>query len=99
MDRNEWGQFEHIIMWSKIYRLKVKTYSYSMNMQTIYGDEFMNDKVVIRLLYCNKSKWGDAEHHYDLMYPIPQHICNNKCYDKRSDEEQTLYQTNENTHL
>eukprot|EP00972_Heterocapsa_arctica_P086479 12746978-Heterocapsa_arctica.AAC.1 len=44
LDRNEWGQFEHIIMWSKIYRIKVEIYSYSMNMQTTDGDEFMNDK-------------------------------------------------------
>eukprot|EP00972_Heterocapsa_arctica_P102544 15112170-Heterocapsa_arctica.AAC.1 len=68
-------------------------------MQTIDGDEFMNDKEVIRLRYCNKRKWGDAEHHYDLMYPIPKHLCNNKCYELISDEEQTLYQTNEKTYL
>eukprot|EP00972_Heterocapsa_arctica_P104397 15387521-Heterocapsa_arctica.AAC.1 len=74
LDRNEWGQFEHVLIWSKIYQIKVEIYSYSMNMHTIDGDEFLTHKEVIILLYCNERKWGDAENHYDLMYPIPQHI-------------------------
>eukprot|EP00972_Heterocapsa_arctica_P029262 4303942-Heterocapsa_arctica.AAC.1 len=68
----------------------MEIHSYSMNMHTIDGDEFIHDKEVIRLLYCNTNKWGDAENHYDLMYPIPQHICNNKSYEIRSDDEQKL---------
>eukprot|EP00972_Heterocapsa_arctica_P105609 15559804-Heterocapsa_arctica.AAC.1 len=41
MDRTEWGAFEQIILWSKIYQIKIEVYFYNMNMQTIYGDEFI----------------------------------------------------------
>eukprot|EP00972_Heterocapsa_arctica_P031092 4576432-Heterocapsa_arctica.AAC.1 len=61
-------------------------------MQTIAGDEFITDKECIRLLYCNKSKWGEVEHHYDLMHPIPQHTCKRKPYDRRSESEQIIYE-------
>eukprot|EP00972_Heterocapsa_arctica_P038727 5707885-Heterocapsa_arctica.AAC.1 len=41
-------------------------------MQTIDGDEFISDKECIRLLYCNKGRWGYIDNHYDLMHPTPQ---------------------------
>eukprot|EP00972_Heterocapsa_arctica_P043530 6427547-Heterocapsa_arctica.AAC.1 len=50
---------------------RFEVYCYSMNMQTIDGGEFISEKC-IRLLYCNKSKWGDTGHHYDLMHPMIQ---------------------------
>eukprot|EP00972_Heterocapsa_arctica_P093067 13727657-Heterocapsa_arctica.AAC.1 len=53
-------------------------------MQTIDGDEFILDKECIILLYCNKNKRGDAENHYDLMYPIPQQVHKGKTYNRRS---------------
>eukprot|EP00972_Heterocapsa_arctica_P035648 5246181-Heterocapsa_arctica.AAC.1 len=58
MDRTEWGGYEQIIVWSKICKIKIEIYCYSMNMQTIDGDKFIIYKECIRLLYCNKSKWG-----------------------------------------
>eukprot|EP00972_Heterocapsa_arctica_P024423 3603939-Heterocapsa_arctica.AAC.1 len=72
MDRTEWGAYEQIILWCKIYQIKIEIYCYRMNMQTIDGDEFILDKECVRLLYCNKSKWGDTENHYDLMHPTIQ---------------------------
>eukprot|EP00972_Heterocapsa_arctica_P032696 4816356-Heterocapsa_arctica.AAC.1 len=60
-------------------------------MQTIDGDEFIDDKECIRLLYCNKSKWGDIEHHYDLMHPIPQHTCTHKAYDIIRESEHIIF--------
>eukprot|EP00972_Heterocapsa_arctica_P063619 9389052-Heterocapsa_arctica.AAC.1 len=91
LDKKEWGQFDHIVIWSKIYHIKVEIYSYSMNAQIVDGDEFMLDKEVIILLYCNQNNWGDVENHYDLMHPIPQQICKGKTYERRSDEEQQIY--------
>eukprot|EP00972_Heterocapsa_arctica_P071811 10607032-Heterocapsa_arctica.AAC.1 len=58
MDRTEWGGYEQIITWSKIYQINIEIYCYSMNAQTIDGDEFTHDKECIRLLFCNKNKWG-----------------------------------------
>eukprot|EP00972_Heterocapsa_arctica_P099330 14659193-Heterocapsa_arctica.AAC.1 len=57
----EWGGYEHIIMWSEIFHIKIEIHSYSMNMQTIDGDEFMKNKECIILLCCNKSRWGEPE--------------------------------------
>eukprot|EP00972_Heterocapsa_arctica_P022614 3328280-Heterocapsa_arctica.AAC.1 len=39
LDRTEWGQLDKITIWSKIYHMKIEIFSYSMNMQTIDGDE------------------------------------------------------------
>eukprot|EP00972_Heterocapsa_arctica_P095825 14136836-Heterocapsa_arctica.AAC.1 len=83
MDKTEWGAYEQIICWSKFYQIKIEIYCYSMNMQTIDGDEFISDKECIRLLYCNKSNWGDTENHYDLMHPIVQQTCHTKRYSRR----------------
>eukprot|EP00972_Heterocapsa_arctica_P004977 736538-Heterocapsa_arctica.AAC.1 len=47
-------------------------------MQTIDGDEFILEKECIRLLYCNKIKWGDTGNHYDRMQPMIQQICKGK---------------------
>jgi len=88
MDKTEWGQYEHIIFWSRIYHLTVQIYSHNMPMQIIDGDEYMKDKETIRLLYSNKNKWGDAENHYDLMHDISQKIKKTRCYERRSEEEQ-----------
>eukprot|EP00972_Heterocapsa_arctica_P108812 16021865-Heterocapsa_arctica.AAC.1 len=71
-NRSEWGGYVHIIMWSKIFHIKIRIYCYSMNMQTIDGDEFTQDKECIILLYCNKSRWGETKNNYDLMHPIVQ---------------------------
>eukprot|EP00972_Heterocapsa_arctica_P096194 14191695-Heterocapsa_arctica.AAC.1 len=68
-------------------------------MQTIDGDEFIVDKECTRLLYCNKSKWGDTENHYDVMHPIVHHTCKIKKYSRRNDIQQAEYQKQEgNTH-
>eukprot|EP00972_Heterocapsa_arctica_P060053 8857425-Heterocapsa_arctica.AAC.1 len=64
-------------------------------MQTIDGDEFIIDKECIRLLYCNKSKWGDTENHYDLMRPTVQQTCTTKRYSRRSDLQQIEFQKQE----
>eukprot|EP00972_Heterocapsa_arctica_P099361 14662848-Heterocapsa_arctica.AAC.1 len=61
-------------------------------MQTIDGDEFIIDKECIVLLYCNKSKWGDTENHYDLMHPIVQQTGHTKRYSRRSDLQQIEFQ-------
>eukprot|EP00972_Heterocapsa_arctica_P068493 10119590-Heterocapsa_arctica.AAC.1 len=97
MDITEWGAFEHIILWSKIYQIKLEFYSYSMNMQTIDGDEFILDKECIILLYCNKSKWGDTGNHYDLMHPTIQPNCKTKTYSRRNQFQQMEHQTHEDT--
>eukprot|EP00972_Heterocapsa_arctica_P025467 3749876-Heterocapsa_arctica.AAC.1 len=62
-------------------------------MQTIYGDGFIMDKECIRLLYCNQSKWGDTENHYDLTHPTIQHFCKTKNYSRRSESQQDEHQT------
>eukprot|EP00972_Heterocapsa_arctica_P056652 8362182-Heterocapsa_arctica.AAC.1 len=38
MDKTEWGAYEQIILWSKMYQIKIYMYCYSMNTQTIDGD-------------------------------------------------------------
>eukprot|EP00972_Heterocapsa_arctica_P085371 12583166-Heterocapsa_arctica.AAC.1 len=43
-NRSEWGRYEHIILWSKIFHIKIEIDCYSMNMKTIDGDEFTQDK-------------------------------------------------------
>eukprot|EP00972_Heterocapsa_arctica_P107038 15768617-Heterocapsa_arctica.AAC.1 len=69
MDKKEWGHYEHILIWSKIYHTKIEIHSYNMATQLVDGDEFMVEKDVIILLYCNQQKWGDVANHYDLMRP------------------------------
>eukprot|EP00972_Heterocapsa_arctica_P083734 12338737-Heterocapsa_arctica.AAC.1 len=66
-----------------------------MNTQTIDGDEVIAEKECIRLLYCNKSKWGDTENHYDLMHPMIQLICKGNNYTRRSEIQQIEYQKHE----
>ena len=88
MDKKEWGQYDHIVIWSRIYHLKIEIHSYNMATQIVDGDEFMVEKEVIRLLYCNQQKWGDSANHYDLMHPIPQITGNSKVYSRRTNEEQ-----------
>eukprot|EP00972_Heterocapsa_arctica_P008851 1298413-Heterocapsa_arctica.AAC.1 len=95
MDRTEWGAYEPIIRWSKIYQINIYIYCYIMSTQTIDGDEFILDKECIRLLYCNKSKWGDTENHYDLLHPTVQQTCKTKSYSRRSESQQDEYQQQE----
>eukprot|EP00972_Heterocapsa_arctica_P094434 13928047-Heterocapsa_arctica.AAC.1 len=66
-------------------------------MQTIDGDEFIMDKECIILLYCNKSKWGDTENHYDLLHPKVHLTCKTKTYSRRSDLQQIEHQQQEDT--
>eukprot|EP00972_Heterocapsa_arctica_P012603 1852460-Heterocapsa_arctica.AAC.1 len=66
-----------------------------MDMQTIDGEEFMLDKECIILLYCNNSKWGDTENHYDLLHPAIQTTCNTKTYSRRNDLQQIEHQKQE----
>eukprot|EP00972_Heterocapsa_arctica_P107608 15853898-Heterocapsa_arctica.AAC.1 len=40
----------------------------SMNISLMEIVSFWTER--IRLLYCNKVKWGDQPNHYDLMHPI-----------------------------
>eukprot|EP00972_Heterocapsa_arctica_P093866 13844713-Heterocapsa_arctica.AAC.1 len=54
-DREEWGGYEQIIMWSKIFHISIEVYCYTMNMRTIDGDKFIQHKECIRLLYCNET--------------------------------------------
>eukprot|EP00972_Heterocapsa_arctica_P005351 792280-Heterocapsa_arctica.AAC.1 len=42
--RSEWGGYEQIIMWSRVFHIKIEICCYSMNMQTIDGDKFTQDK-------------------------------------------------------
>eukprot|EP00972_Heterocapsa_arctica_P109698 16150793-Heterocapsa_arctica.AAC.1 len=93
VDRTEWGGYEQIIMWNKIYQINTYIYCYSMNMQTIDGYEFIIDKECSILLYCGKSKWGDTDNHYDLMHPIVHHTCEIKSYSRRNDLQQAAYHT------
>eukprot|EP00972_Heterocapsa_arctica_P051958 7642924-Heterocapsa_arctica.AAC.1 len=95
MDRTEWGGYEQIIMWDEIYQIKIEIYCCSMNMQTIDGDEFIFDKECIRLLYCDKHKWGDTENHYDLLHSIVHHTCKIKSYSRRNDLHQAEHQKQE----
>eukprot|EP00972_Heterocapsa_arctica_P094664 13957804-Heterocapsa_arctica.AAC.1 len=44
LDTNEWGGFQQIVMWSRIYCINIEIYSYSMDMQTVDGDEFIQAK-------------------------------------------------------
>eukprot|EP00972_Heterocapsa_arctica_P110108 16212974-Heterocapsa_arctica.AAC.1 len=66
-----------------------------MDMQTIDGDEFILDKECIRLLYCNKSKWGDTANQYDLTHPTIQQICKIKTYFRTSELQQVEQQKQE----
>eukprot|EP00972_Heterocapsa_arctica_P084525 12451597-Heterocapsa_arctica.AAC.1 len=94
MDRTEWGQFEQIVIWSKMYQVNIEIHSYSMNTQTIDGDENNYNNKYIRLLHCNKSKWGDPENRYDLMHQITRQECNTKLYERRTDSQQAYYDNN-----
>eukprot|EP00972_Heterocapsa_arctica_P007611 1109518-Heterocapsa_arctica.AAC.1 len=51
------------------------------------------------VLYCNKSKWGDVENHYDFMHPIPQQTCKSKSYDRRRESEQIIYEQTKNIQM
>eukprot|EP00972_Heterocapsa_arctica_P104217 15359243-Heterocapsa_arctica.AAC.1 len=47
------------------------------------------------LFTVTKSKWGDTEHHYDLMHPMIQQMCKGKTYTRRSEIQQIEYQKHE----
>eukprot|EP00972_Heterocapsa_arctica_P045929 6777851-Heterocapsa_arctica.AAC.1 len=51
LDITEWGGFGHIVMWNKIYCINIEIYYYNMDMQTIDGDEIIQEKECIILLY------------------------------------------------
>eukprot|EP00972_Heterocapsa_arctica_P073231 10815806-Heterocapsa_arctica.AAC.1 len=97
MDNKEWGGFEQIVMWSRIYYIKIEIYSFGIDMQTVDGDELMQDRECIILLYCNKGRWGEQPNHYDLMHPIEKEGKNIKRYtiidkgeqDQQNKEERT----------
>eukprot|EP00972_Heterocapsa_arctica_P004146 615577-Heterocapsa_arctica.AAC.2 len=44
LDKKIWGQFEQVVMWSRIYQIKIEIHYYSMSMQTIDGDEYNLNK-------------------------------------------------------
>eukprot|EP00972_Heterocapsa_arctica_P090662 13378206-Heterocapsa_arctica.AAC.1 len=44
LDKNKWGGFEQIVMWSRICCVNIEIYSYSMDMQTVDGDEFLQEQ-------------------------------------------------------
>eukprot|EP00972_Heterocapsa_arctica_P048533 7153373-Heterocapsa_arctica.AAC.1 len=64
-------------------------------MQTIDGDEFISDKECIRLLYCNKSKWGDTGNQYDLLHPMIQQVCKRHIYSRRNELQHIEHQKHE----
>eukprot|EP00972_Heterocapsa_arctica_P028286 4159565-Heterocapsa_arctica.AAC.1 len=79
---------EQIVMWSRIYCINIEIYSYSMDMQTVDGDEFIQEKECIILVYCNKGKWEEQENHYDLVRPIEKETKHIKRYTRRSESQQ-----------
>ncbi len=91
LDSSIWGQYEHIILWSRIYQLKVEIHSHSMTTQIINGDEYNLKNDSIKLLHCNKAKWGDTENHYDLLHEMNQQNKKGKSYERRTDEQQAEY--------
>eukprot|EP00972_Heterocapsa_arctica_P033247 4893598-Heterocapsa_arctica.AAC.1 len=99
LDISEWGAFEQIIIWSKIYQIKTEVYCYSMSMQTIDGDELFVEKECIILLYCDKRKWGDTDNYYDLMHPMIQPICEGKAYTRICEFQQIEHQKHEDIHI
>eukprot|EP00972_Heterocapsa_arctica_P063195 9323857-Heterocapsa_arctica.AAC.2 len=58
-----------------------------MDMQTVDGDEFIQEKECIILLYCNKGRWGEQENHYDLMRPIDKETKHIKRYTRISESQ------------
>eukprot|EP00972_Heterocapsa_arctica_P055918 8248051-Heterocapsa_arctica.AAC.1 len=68
-------------------------------MHLIDGDEFISEKECIRLRYCNKSKWGDTEHHYDLMHPLMQQLCKARTYTRRSETQQIEHQKHDDRNI
>eukprot|EP00972_Heterocapsa_arctica_P050223 7387095-Heterocapsa_arctica.AAC.1 len=44
IDKKQWGGVEQIVMWSRICCIKIEIYSLGIDMQTVDGDEFMQDK-------------------------------------------------------
>eukprot|EP00972_Heterocapsa_arctica_P016591 2449095-Heterocapsa_arctica.AAC.1 len=43
LDNTEWGGFEQIVMWSRIYHINIDIYSYSMDKQTVDGNSSKNN--------------------------------------------------------
>eukprot|EP00972_Heterocapsa_arctica_P063721 9402557-Heterocapsa_arctica.AAC.1 len=55
----------------------------------------MEDKECILLLFWNKSKWGDAGNHYDLMHPMVQQMCKGKIDIRRNEIQQIEHEKHE----
>eukprot|EP00972_Heterocapsa_arctica_P054473 8026768-Heterocapsa_arctica.AAC.1 len=47
--RAEWGGFEHIIIFAKIYHIKIDIHSYGNDTQISDGDEVIQDKECIKV--------------------------------------------------
>eukprot|EP00972_Heterocapsa_arctica_P101706 14985344-Heterocapsa_arctica.AAC.1 len=69
---NEWGGFEHIVIFSKIYCIILEIHSFGSEIHISDGDDFFTNKECISLLYCNRRSWGEQPNHYDLLHSVKQ---------------------------
>eukprot|EP00972_Heterocapsa_arctica_P079750 11750704-Heterocapsa_arctica.AAC.1 len=58
LDNTEWGGFDQIVMWSRICCVKIEIYSYSMDMQTVDGDEFIQEQKVCHITVLQQRQMG-----------------------------------------
>eukprot|EP00972_Heterocapsa_arctica_P060694 8954373-Heterocapsa_arctica.AAC.1 len=72
-DRNQWGGARQIVIFAKMGNIKIEVHSHGIPCQIYEFDS--NDeqnKNTISVLWCNISKWGAQENHYDLLLPIKE---------------------------
>eukprot|EP00972_Heterocapsa_arctica_P053685 7909448-Heterocapsa_arctica.AAC.1 len=80
-DRNQWGGARQIVTFAKMENIKSEVHSHGIPCQRYEYDS--NDeqyKNTIRFLWCNISRWGAQEHHYDLLLPIKEEINHEKSF-------------------
>eukprot|EP00972_Heterocapsa_arctica_P020028 2956353-Heterocapsa_arctica.AAC.1 len=71
-DRTQWGGANQMAMFAKLENIKIKVYRRGMPCQ-IYdfqGNDEINNKTTISVLWRNINRWGAQENHYDLLIPI-----------------------------
>eukprot|EP00972_Heterocapsa_arctica_P029934 4411031-Heterocapsa_arctica.AAC.1 len=70
-DRKQWGGARQIAIFAKMENTKMDVHSHGTPCQVYdFDSNDEQNKNTIRVLWCNISKWGAQENHYDLLTPI-----------------------------
>eukprot|EP00972_Heterocapsa_arctica_P037064 5456065-Heterocapsa_arctica.AAC.1 len=80
-DRTQWGGASQITIFANMEHIKIDVHSHGTPCQ-VYDFDSNDDqnKNTISVLWCNISKWGAQENHYDLFLPRKEETKHEKSF-------------------